>query len=181
MTGAARDDPLYDGASAWSKTWENVVKHTPLPPREPKWPGLTTTQSLAVASQFGVSLAVSVGLGLVAGQWLDGQLHTGLVFTLIGVLVGLIAGITGVVALYRATLRSEELVWRGRALSSSSRSVGGASDGDGTVHRMMAHQGGAANKSSAAPRQTGAQAVPFIHDGVDDGHDRRGEERAGQR
>src|SRR5207302_10115340 len=34
-----------------------------------KWRGLTTAQSLAVASQFGVSLAVGVGLGLIAGQW----------------------------------------------------------------------------------------------------------------
>jgi hypothetical protein len=97
--------------------------------REPRWPGLTTTQSLAVASQFGVSLAVAVGLGLVAGQWLDGQLHTGLVFTLIGVLVGLIGGITGVVARYRATLRSEEREWRGRVTSSSAPSLPRIDDG----------------------------------------------------
>jgi len=97
--------------------------------REPRWPGLTTTQSLAVASQFGVSLAVAVGLGLVAGQWLDGQLHTGLVFTLIGVLVGLIGGITGVVVRYRATLRSEEREWRGRATSSSAPSLPRIDDG----------------------------------------------------
>jgi F0F1-type ATP synthase assembly protein I len=77
-----------------------------------KWPGLTTAQSLAVASQFGVSLAVGVGLGLVAGQWLDGQAHTGLLFTLLGVFAGLILGMSSVVALYRATLRSSEREWR---------------------------------------------------------------------
>lgn len=77
-----------------------------------KWPGLTTAQSLAVASQFGVSLAVGVGLGLVAGQWLDGQAHTGLLFTLLGVLAGLILGMSSVVALYRSTLRTSEREWR---------------------------------------------------------------------
>ena len=76
-----------------------------------KWAGLTTAQSLAVASQFGLSVAVTVGLGLVAGQWLDGQAHTGLLFTLIGVLAGLILSMSGIVALYRATLRSSEREW----------------------------------------------------------------------
>ena len=80
-----------------------------------KWPGLTTAQSLAVASQFGVSLAVAVGLGLVAGQWLDGQIHTGILLTLIGAFTGLVAGITSIVALYRATMRSSELEWRGES------------------------------------------------------------------
>jgi F0F1-type ATP synthase assembly protein I len=84
--------------------------------RSLQWPGLTTAQSLAVASQFGVSLAVGVGLGLVAGQWLDGQIHTGFLFTLVGVLTGLVVGITSIVALYRATLRSSEREWRGESL-----------------------------------------------------------------
>src|SRR5919201_2531346 len=82
-------------------------------PEAQRWPGLTTTQSLAVASQFGVTLAVGVGLGLLAGQWLDGQVHTGVLFTLIGVFAGLVAGATSTVTLYRATLRKSELEWRG--------------------------------------------------------------------
>ena len=82
-----------------------------------KWPGLTTAQSLAVASQFGVSLAVGVGLGLFAGQWLDGQVHTGVLFTLIGVFAGLVVGTSSIVALYRATLRSSERDWRAESAS----------------------------------------------------------------
>src|SRR5215216_3383370 len=86
-----------------------------------KWPGLTTAQSLAVASQFGLSLAVAVGLGLIGGQWLDGQAHTGLLFTLLGVLAGLILGVSSIVALYRATLHSSEREWRGRSQPNGER------------------------------------------------------------
>jgi F0F1-type ATP synthase assembly protein I len=53
-----------------------------------------------------------VGLGLVAGQWLDGHAHTGVLFTLLGVLAGLILGMSSVVALYRSTLRTSEREWR---------------------------------------------------------------------
>ena len=93
-------------------TQTNTVKHLHPPNAGVKWPGLTTAQSLAVASQFGVSLAVGVGLGLLAGQWLDVQVHSGLLFTLIGVIGGLVLGICSIVALYRATLRTSEREWR---------------------------------------------------------------------
>jgi hypothetical protein len=75
-------------------------------------PSLSTFQALSIASQFGVSLAVAVALGLFVGQWLDGLLRTVFVFTLIGVFVGLATAITGTVTLYRAVLRKTEREWR---------------------------------------------------------------------
>jgi F0F1-type ATP synthase assembly protein I len=68
-------------------------------------PTVTTFQALAVASQFGITLAVSVVLGYFAGHWLDDRLNTGIIFTLIGVLLGLVAAVTNTVRLYRALLR----------------------------------------------------------------------------
>jgi ATP synthase protein I len=68
-------------------------------------PTVTTYQALAVASQFGITLAVSVVLGYFAGHWLDDRLNTGIIFTLIGVLLGLVAAMVNTVRLYRALLR----------------------------------------------------------------------------
>jgi ATP synthase protein I len=68
-------------------------------------PTVTTYQALAVASQFGITLAVSVVLGYFAGHWLDDRLNTGIIFTLIGVLLGLVAATVNTVRLYRALLR----------------------------------------------------------------------------
>jgi F0F1-type ATP synthase assembly protein I len=58
-----------------------------------------------VASQFGVTLAVSVVLGYFAGHWLDDRLNTGIIFTLIGVLLGLVGSVINTVRLYRALMR----------------------------------------------------------------------------
>jgi ATP synthase protein I len=87
------------------------------------WPGLTTLQSLAVASQFGVTLAVGVGLGLLAGQWLDGLIHSGMVLSLIGALVGLAAGIVSIVGLYRATLRKSAQEWHAEQQIAATRAA----------------------------------------------------------
>jgi F0F1-type ATP synthase assembly protein I len=73
-----------------------------------KGPSLSTLQALAVASQFGITLAVSVVLGIMAGQWLDGRLNTGYIFTLIGVLLGLAGAAASSVRLYKAALRRSE-------------------------------------------------------------------------
>jgi ATP synthase protein I len=71
-------------------------------------PTVTTLEALAVASQFGITLAVSVVLGYFAGQWLDGRLGTGILFTLIGVLLGLVGSAVNTVRLYRALMRKTQ-------------------------------------------------------------------------
>jgi ATP synthase protein I len=68
-------------------------------------PNVTTIQALAVASQFGVTLAISVVLGYFAGHWIDDRLNTGIIFTLIGVLLGLVASVLNTVRLYNALIR----------------------------------------------------------------------------
>jgi ATP synthase protein I len=71
-------------------------------------PTVTTYQALAVASQFGITLAVSVVLGYFVGQWLDDRLRTGIIFTLIGVLLGLVGAAMNTVRLYRALMRKTQ-------------------------------------------------------------------------
>ena len=92
-------------------------------------PTVTTVQSLAVASQFGITLAVSVILGVFAGQWLDGRLNTGILFTLIGVLLGLVAAATNTARLYRALLRKTESEWHAQTTESARTADDGKPDG----------------------------------------------------
>ena len=53
-------------------------------------------------------MAVSVVLGYFAGHWLDERLGTNFIFTLVGVMFGLVAAATNTVRLYRAMLRKNE-------------------------------------------------------------------------
>jgi F0F1-type ATP synthase assembly protein I len=71
-------------------------------------PSVTTVQALAVASQFGITLAVSVVLGYFVGQWIDDRLRTGIIFSLIGVLLGLVGAAMNTVRLYRALMRKTQ-------------------------------------------------------------------------
>jgi ATP synthase protein I len=86
-------------------------------------PSVTTVQALAVASQFGITLAVSVVLGYFAGHWLDDRLSTGIIFTLIGVLLGLVAAVLNTVRLYNALMRKSDT-------APTTRSVRGANEGN---------------------------------------------------
>jgi F0F1-type ATP synthase assembly protein I len=92
-------------------------------------PTVTTFQALAVASQFGITLAVSVVLGYLAGHWLDERLNTGIIFTLIGVLLGLVASATNTVRLYRALLRKSESEWHAQTTESAPKANDGKPHG----------------------------------------------------
>src|SRR5437868_12563531 len=89
-------------------------------------PSVTTVQALAVASQFGITLAVSVVLGYFAGHWLDDRLNTGIIFTLIGVLLGLVAAVLNTLRLYTALMRRSET-------AQTTTSVRGANEGNGNT------------------------------------------------
>src|SRR5688500_13698155 len=102
------------------------------PTARPKAPSLTTVQALTIASQFGVTLAVAVALGLFAGQWLDSRLGTAIVFTLIGVFLGLGTAVTSTVGIYRAFLR-RSAASRGGGRTTESATVSLAND-DHTQH-----------------------------------------------
>lgn len=58
-------------------------------------PNLGTWEALGVVTQFGVTCAVAVWLGFLLGNWLDGLLGTGILFSLILALGGMISAVVG--------------------------------------------------------------------------------------
>jgi hypothetical protein len=62
-------------------------------------PSLNAWQAVAVATQFGVTLAVAVGLGIFLGNAIDSWLgfNTIPVFTMVGVFVGLTSAIASTI------------------------------------------------------------------------------------
>jgi ATP synthase protein I len=71
-------------------------------------PNLSTLQALGIVTQFGVTCAVAVWLGYVVGSWLDNRLGTGIIFSLIGALGGLISAVTGTIQLMKVVQRRAE-------------------------------------------------------------------------
>lgn len=49
-------------------------------------------KAFARVGALGIELALSVVIGLLAGQWLDGKLSTEPYLTLVGLILGVIAG-----------------------------------------------------------------------------------------
>jgi len=65
-------------------------------------PSLGTWEALGIVTQFGITCAVAVGLGIFLGDWLDGLLGTSPMFSLILALGGMIAAVTGTYQLLKA-------------------------------------------------------------------------------
>jgi len=68
-------------------------------------PSLGTWEALGVVTQFGVTCAVAVWLGFLLGSWLDGLLGTGIVFSLILALGGMISATIGTYQLLKMLAR----------------------------------------------------------------------------
>ncbi len=62
---------------------------------------LSVWQAVVVASQVGFVMAAAVAIGLFAGWYLDGFMHTSPVFTVIGAFVGFAGGIFSCVQIVR--------------------------------------------------------------------------------
>ena len=66
---------------------------------------LGTWQAIGIVTQFGVTCAVAVWLGYFLGSWLDARLGTGLIFSLICALGGMISAVTSTVVVIRRLQR----------------------------------------------------------------------------
>lgn len=60
--------------------------------------------SLALVGQLGLTIAVPIALLAILGNYLDGVAHTGHLFVLLGLLLGLASGIYGAYRLFARVL-----------------------------------------------------------------------------
>ena len=70
---------------------------------DPQRPDLSGWSSLALLGQVGLTIVLSMLLGIGIGLFIDHQLNSAPVATLIGLLLGLAAGVYGVYRLVSST------------------------------------------------------------------------------
>ena len=71
-------------------------------------PSLGAWEAIGVVTQFGVTCAVAVWLGFLLGSWIDGLLGTGVIFSIVLALGGMISAVTGTYQLLMAIGRRAE-------------------------------------------------------------------------
>ncbi len=71
-------------------------------------PSLRAWEALGIVTQLGVTLAVAVWLGFLLGNWLDGLLGTGIIFSLFFALGGMISAVTSTYQLLKLMARRAE-------------------------------------------------------------------------
>ncbi len=74
------------------------MKEKPTPP--------SVAGTLMGLSGMGFTIAIPMVAGALLGHYLDGLFHTGALFILLGLLLGLIAGILGAYRLFKAIFKS---------------------------------------------------------------------------
>ena len=67
-----------------------------------KPPTPTISNTLGALSGMGVTIAIPIVLGALAGSYLDSHLHTGPLLVLLGLLLGIISGAYGAYRLYKS-------------------------------------------------------------------------------
>ncbi len=63
-------------------------------------------EHLGLIIQMGLTIVVAILLGFFGGQWLDGRLETGMVFTFVGLALGVASGFRSAYELVRRALSS---------------------------------------------------------------------------
>ena len=71
-------------------------------------PNLGAWEALGIVTQFGVTCAVAVWLGFLLGKWIDGLLGTGVLFSIVLALGGMISAVTGTYQLLKALARRKD-------------------------------------------------------------------------
>jgi len=71
-------------------------------------PNLRAWEALGIVTQFGVTCAVAVWLGFLLGNWIDGLLRTGVLFSILLALGGMIAAVTGTYQMLKAIARRRD-------------------------------------------------------------------------
>lgn len=72
---------------------------------EPDKKSGSAVRGVGVAAALSAQLILSIFVGFLLGHWLDGVFHTGPWLTIIGVLVGIVAGFVGLFRLSRVLSR----------------------------------------------------------------------------
>ena len=66
---------------------------------------LNTWEALGVVTQFGVTVAITVAVGFLLGNWIDRQIGTGILFSLILAVGGMISAVMSTLQLLKYVSR----------------------------------------------------------------------------
>ena len=72
----------------------------------PRWK--TVLYSLSLISQVGLIISISILVGILAGRWLDRLLNSNIIFSLIGIIFGLLGGLYSAYKLLESALKDEQ-------------------------------------------------------------------------